>query len=176
MNLEKANFFTVIQFGTKELFIQKLKMEGCSLSDIMNLKDENEVSLLEKSLISRKFDIAQMLIENGVELNVVSRDNCNELHYLAPNIESKESVAIAQQLIESGVDLNLSDKRYRNTPFWYLCQKAIQKNSQDMNLLIKICMGKRPDLKLSNIAGNSIENMILERGSKELKAIVLEDE
>lgn len=175
MNLEKANFFTIIQFGTKELFIQKLDMERCSLSDIMDLKDETEVSLLEKSLANRKFDIAQMLIENGVQLNVVSKENCNELHYLFANIDSDESMAIAKQLVEAGVTLNLQDKKYKNTPFWYLCEKAIQKNSQEMNELIKVCMKKAPDLNAPNIAGNTVKSMLLERGSKALKEIVLEE-
>lgn len=175
MNLEKANFFTVIQFGTKELFIQKLDMERCSLSDIMNIKDENGVSLLEKSLVNRKFDIAQMLIENGVQLNVVSKDNCNELHYISANIDSDESMNIAKQLIEAGVTLNLQDKKYKNTPFWYLCEKAIHKNSQEMNELIKVSMKKTPDLNIPNVVGNTVKSMILERGSKELKEIVLEE-
>lgn len=136
MNLEKANFFSVIQFGTKEQFIQKLQMESGNLSDIINLKDEDGVSLLEKCLSNRKYDIAQMLMEHGVPFNVISKDNCNELHYLSPNIDSMESLAIAKQLVQMGVDLDLPDKKYKNTPFWYLCEKAIQKNSSDMNELI----------------------------------------
>lgn len=175
MNLEKANFFTVIQFGTKKLFIKKLDMERCSLSDIVNIKDANGVSLLEISLANRKFDIARILIENDAKINVVSNDRCNELHYLSPNIDSDESITIAKQLIEAGVFLNLQDKKYKNTPFWYLCEKAIQKNSQEMNEIIKVCMKKAPDINVPNVAGNTIKSMLLERGNSALKEIVLEE-
>lgn len=175
MNLEKANFFTVIQFGTKKLFIEKLDIQRCSLSDIINIKDANGVSLLEISLANRKFDIAQMLIENGAQLNVVSKDYCNELHYLSPNIDSDESITIAKQLIRAGVILNLQDKKYKNTPFWYLCEKAIQKNNQEMNELIKVCMKKAPDINVPNVAGNTVASMLLERGSNALKEIVMEE-
>ena len=176
MNIEKADLFTVIQFGTKELFIDKLKMEQCNLDDVMNLRDSNGISLLGKSLISRKFDIASMLLHKGVKLNLVSRDNCNELHYLAANLDSKESIEIAEQLVEAGVDLNLPDKKYKNTPFWYLCQKAIQKGGDNFDLLLKMCMRKQPDIDCVNIVGNTIRSMVEERGSEAIKEIVLEGE
>ena len=175
MNIEKADFFTVIQFGTKELFIDKLKLEQCNLDDIMNLRDVNGISLLEKSLISRKFDIALMLLQKGVEINIVSKNNCNELHYLSANLDSIESIEIAQQLVEAGVDLNLPDKKYKNTPFWYLCQKAMQKGGQDFHKLIIICMKKKPDIEWANVSGNTIRSMVADRGDDEMKRIILEE-
>ncbi len=176
MNLAKANLFTVVQFGTKELFIEKLKMDGYSLSDVTNLRDDKNISLLEKSLICRKFDLSQMLLEENVELNVVSDDNCNELHYLSANLGDGQSFLLAKQLIELGVNLNLPDKKYGNTPFWYLCHKAIQKNNDEMNSLIVLCMKKAPNLDLKNVAGNTVKSMIRERGSEELKRIVLKED
>ena len=106
MNIERADLFTVIQFDTKELFVEKLKMSCCGLNDISNLKD----------------------------------------------------------------------KKYQNTSFWYLCKKAVQKNNKDMNLLIRLCMEKKPNIDLANIMGNTVRNMLLGRGSNELKEIVLEGE
>lgn len=173
MNLEKATIFVVVQFGTKELFMEKLKMENCSLSDVKNLRDDKNVSLLEMSLIFRKFDISQMLLEEEPDLNVVSDDSCNELHYLAANLSNKDALPIAKQLVELGVDLNLQDKKYRNTAFWYLCQKAIMEDNDDMNSLIISCMRKSPNVDLKNVVGNTVRNMITERGSEELKKIVL---
>lgn len=176
MDLKKADFFTVIQFGTKEDFIQKSKIESVNLTDVINLKDKNGVSLLEQCFISRKYDIAQLLMENSVEINVISKENCNELHYLSANMEGVRSIDLATQLVELGVDLNLQDKRYKNTPFWYLCEAALLKKNQDMsrdmNQLIKLCMDKGAILTLHNIAGNTVESMLLKRASQELKKIV----
>lgn len=173
MDIDKANFFTITQFGNKDLFTQKLKKEYCDLNDIKNMRDGNGVSLLEKSLIYRKFDISQLLLDNNVQVNIVSKDNCNELHYLVSNIEGRCSLDIAKQLVELNVDLNLPDKRYGNTPFWYLCELAIRKNKQDIIELIELCMIKSVKLDVPNSINNTVRNLIVQRGSEELKNIVL---
>lgn len=173
MDIERTKYFTIVQFGTKDVLMRKLAGESCTLDDIKDLRDDNGVSLFEKSLSFRNFDISQALLEKNVEVNVVSKDKCNELHYLAANIESRESVSIAEKLIELGVDLNLQDKKYGNTPFWYLCDVAIRKNQEYINNLVRLCVEKGVDIDIPNKISNTTRNMIMERGTKELKAIVL---
>ena len=157
MNIERADLFTVVQFGTKELFEQKLRIEKKQLTQIINLTNERGISILEQCLASRKFDIAELLIKNGAQVNIISKDNCNELHYLSSNIKNNKSIGIANQLIRLGVDLNLKDKKYGNTPFWYLCEKAIQINSEEANGMIRTCMKQTPDVRSSNIVGKTVE-------------------
>jgi hypothetical protein len=158
-----------------QISIDKLKMEQSNLSDVINLQDNNGISLLEKSLICKKFDIALMILQKGPMLNVVSKDNCNELHYLAASLNDKESIEIAQQLVEAGVNLNLPDKKYKNTPFWYICQKAIQKGGEDFDELIKMCMEKQPDIDCANVAGNTIKGLVKERGNEVIRENVLKE-
>lgn len=173
MDIKSVDLFTVVQFGTKELFEEKLRSEQIQLKQIINLTNERGISILEQCLINRKFDIAELLIKNGSEVNVISKDNCNELHYLSSNIKNNESIRIANQLIRLGVDLNLKDKKYGNTPFWYLCEKAIQINTEESNEMISICMEQTPNVRSSNVVGKTVEALVIERGNNWLNKVVL---
>ena len=64
------------------------------------------MSVLQHSLVNRKFDISDYLLKNEVELNHISNDGCNELHYLAANINSEGAIKIANKLIDMNVDLS----------------------------------------------------------------------
>ena len=58
MNINKADYGTIIKFGNLELFKEKIKLEKQNINDILNIVDKNGISLLETSLVSRKFEIA----------------------------------------------------------------------------------------------------------------------
>ena len=69
MNVEKADYGTIIQFGTMHDFNTKLQMEGKTLDEVMDITDKDVISLLQKSLIARKFDIAKVLLANNAKVN-----------------------------------------------------------------------------------------------------------
>ena len=110
MDINKADYGTIIKFRNLKLFLEKLKIEGNCIEEIVDSIDKNGISLLEKSLISRKFDIANFLLDNGAKVNIISNDDCNEFHYLAANINCQGAVEVACRLVDMGVDLNLKDK------------------------------------------------------------------
>ena len=168
MDLQKADFFTVAGFGTKTLFCEKLKLEKKEITDVLGMRNKNGASLLEESLSLRKFDIAQLLLDGGIAVNVVTKENCNELHFIAAHLHEDGAVGIAKQLIEKGVDLNLPDKKYGNTPFWYLCMSALRKSDERIMNLIECCMERKPDIDWKNNTGRSTRDMILQRGNKTL--------
>ena len=86
MNLEKADYATIIKFGSTDDFNTKLQMDGKTLDEVIDVIDKNGISLLEKSLIARNFDISKFLLENNAKVNVISNEGCNEFHYIASNI------------------------------------------------------------------------------------------
>lgn len=88
MDINKADYGTVIKFGNLELFKEKMKLENQNFGEVINIVDKNGISLLQKSLISRKFEIANYLLDNNADINVISNEGCNELHYLSANINS----------------------------------------------------------------------------------------
>lgn len=110
MDIKKADYGTVIKFGNLELFKEKMKLEKHNVDDVLNKVDKNGVSLLEKSLISRKFEIANYLLDNNANINVISNEGCNELHYLSANINFDGAIKIAYRLIDMNVDLDLKEK------------------------------------------------------------------
>ena len=69
MNIEKADYATIIRFGTIHDLNMKLQMEGKNLIEVSNIIDKDGISLLEKSLIARKFDIAKELLANNAKVN-----------------------------------------------------------------------------------------------------------
>ncbi len=130
MDINKADYGTIIKFGNLKLFLEKLKIEGNCIEEIVDSIDKNGISLLEKSLISRKFDIANFLLDNGAKVNIISNDDCNEFHYLAANINCQGAVEVACRLVDMGVDLNLKDKKFGNSAIWSLCQEVLKKEQR----------------------------------------------
>lgn len=172
MDINKADYGTIIKFGNLEMFLEKMKVEKQNISEIKNIVDKNCISLLEKSLSSRKFEIANFLLDNNTDINVISKEGYNELHYLAANINFDGAIKIAHRLIDRGVDLNLKEKKFSNSALWCLCQEVLKKRTEEGSSLIVKCLGKQPNIKSLNKLGYSVEGLIKERGTDEMKKAV----
>lgn len=168
MDLQKADFFTVAGFGSTKEFKEKLKMEQKEIADVLGIRSKSGASLLETSLSARRFDIAQLLLDAGISVNVVTRENYNELHLIAAHLREEGAVEIAKQLVEKGVDLNLPDKKYKNTPFWYLCMYSLSATGGSRLDFIRFCMERKPDIDWENITGRSTRTLVLQGGTKEM--------
>lgn len=117
---------------------EKDRFRKKTLDQVKNLCDENGMTLLQQSLASRNFDISEYLLKNEVITNHISNEGYNELHYLAANINYDGAIKIANKLIEDNVDINLKDKRYKNSPLWYLCHEVLKKcSSEGIELIFK---------------------------------------
>lgn len=174
MDIKKADYGTVIKFGSLELLKEKMKLEKQNTDEIKNIIDKKGISLIDKALISRKFEIANYLLDNNVDVNTISDEGCNELHYLASNINCEGAIEIANRLIDLDVDLNLKDKKNGNSALLYLCQEVLKKRTEEGILLIIKCLKKQPNIKLLNNSGYSVERLICDRGSEQMKAIMEE--
>ncbi|MCG1021458.1 ankyrin repeat domain-containing protein [Sutcliffiella horikoshii] len=169
MDINKADLWTIIKFGNFEDFLGKLKNGNKCIEDVINSVDINGISLLERSLISRKFDIANFLLDNNAKVNIISNEGCNELHYLAANINCTGAVDLANRLVETGVDLNLKDGKFSNSAIMTLCQEVLKERTKEGNELIIKCLGKRPNINDLNRYGYSLKRIIEERGTEDMK-------
>ena len=81
---------------------------------------------------------------------------------------------IPDRLIDMSVDLDLKEKKLNNSSLWCLCQEVLKKRTEDGISLIIKCLNKKPDVKSLNSAGYSVENLINERGTDEMKKVMEE--
>lgn len=172
MDINRADFWTIIQFGSLNEFLEKLSIERKGIEEVVNSVDKNGISLLQKSLISRKFEIANFLLDKNANVNVISDDGCNELHYLAANINHPGAIELVFRLLDMGVDLNLKEIKYANSAIWSLCLEVLKKRTKVGDDFIVSCLEKRPNLNDSNKFGYSLKHLIEERGTEDMKRAI----
>lgn len=169
MNIEKADYGTIIKFGTLDDLLRKVEYENDSMENVISIVDADGISLLEKSIISRKFDISQYLLNNGANVNVVSKAGLNEFHFLAANINYEGAIDIGRMLLNRGVSVMQKENKYGNTAFFSLCIEAFKVRSEKVLEFLNDCLEGVTDVNDRNISGNSIRSLINERGTEELK-------
>lgn len=169
MNIEKADYGTIVKFGTLKDLHEKIKIKNDNVADIINWVDDSGISLLERSLISRKFEISKFLLDNNAKVNIVSKEGNNEFHFLAPNINCIEAVEIGKLLLSKGTSVMQKDVKYGNTAFFSLCMEAFKERSESTMNFIEKCFEQVTDVDEKNKNGFSIRKLIMERGSDELK-------
>lgn len=172
MNVEKADYGTIIKFGNMQDFNLKLQQEGKTLNEVINIKDKAGMSLLEKSLVARNFDMAKYLLSNGATVNNVSSEGYNEFHYIASNINSDGAIEIAKLLLEKGTSLETKDNRYGNSAFYTLCQEIFKVRSGEGIKFMEECFEYIQDYDDYNKRGYSIRMLINERGTDRLRQIM----
>lgn len=172
MNIEKADYGTIIEFGTIKDFHLKLQIEGKTLDEVVDIVDKNGISLLEKSLIARKFDISKELLANNAKVNIISKDGCNEFHYIASNINYKGALDVAKILLDRGTLLTVKDRKYENSAFFTLCQEIFKVRSIDGLEFIESCFENIQEYDACNKMGYSIRMLINERGTDKLKQMM----
>ena len=169
MNIEKADYGTIVKFGTLKDLYEKIKLKDDNVFDIINWVDDSGMSLLERSLVSRKFEISKFLLDNNAKVNIVSKEGNNEFHFLAPNINCIEAVEIGKLLLSKGTSVMQKDVKYGNTAFFSLCMEAFKERSESTMNFIEECFEQITDVDEKNKNGFSIRKLIMERGSDELK-------
>ena len=53
MNIEKADYGTIVKFGTLKDLYEKIKLKDDNVSDIINWVDDSGMSILERTLVAR---------------------------------------------------------------------------------------------------------------------------
>lgn len=153
MNIEKADYSTIVKIGGLEDLELKLKLDNKSIEQICDWKNDENVSILESCLVARKFNIAKILLEAGANVNVITKDGYNELHCIAPNIGEEGAIDMAYLLLNKGVDLNQKDNVYGNTAFLSICIEILKHRPKGYNDLIKHCMNCGANIMDTNKRG-----------------------
>jgi ankyrin repeat protein len=174
MNIEKADYVTVVKFGSIEELNLKLYNDGKMLDEVIGFTDERGMSLLEHCLSSRKFDIAEYLLNNNARVNVVSKEGCNEFHYIASNINCEGALKIAKILLERGTSLRQKDIKYGNSAIYTLCLEILKVCSNEGLEFMKECLKNTKEFDDCNKRGFSIRTLINERGTEALKQLLIE--
>jgi ankyrin repeat protein len=175
MDIQNADYGTVIKFGTLDDFKNKLDIETKSLVDVIDNTDSNGISLLQKALISRKFDIANYLLIEGVKVNVISKDGFNELHYLAANINNEGALDLARLLIERGVNLNQIDDKYGNPAVLSICLELLKRQSEAGMKFIEDILSLQLNIDIVNKSAVSVRKLLNERGTDRIKKLIEEE-
>lgn len=174
MDLQRADYATIIKFGTLDDFQKKIEMESQSLGGIIDTTDANEISLLQKALISRKFDIAKYLLNESAKVNIISKDGFNELHYLAANINFDDAIQVARLLINHGVDLNHVDKKYGNSALLSICLEILKRQTKEGMEFIEEIIEQNADVDIVNKSGISVRSLLDERGTDRIRLLLKE--
>ena len=175
MNIKKAGYDTVIQFGTREDFDTKLKMNGETFDDVVNYTNEYGSSLLIACLVSFKFDLAKEFLARGAEVNRPTREGFNELHCLAGYIRYPGAVEVARILLDKGVSLMAQDKKYGNTALFTLCLEVFKVRSDETMAFLEDCLRVAESFDIPNKRGITVRQIINnDSASEELKRIMEE--
>ncbi len=174
MDLQKADYGTVIKFGSLEDLLNKLKLEVQNLSDIIDTKDAKGISLFQKTLISRKFEVAHYLLNENPKINVVSKDGFNELHYLAANINFDGALDLARLLIQRGCDLSQIDNKYGNTALLSICFELLKRQSDEGMKFLEGVLSNHQNIDILNKSGISVRKLLMERGTDKIKELIKE--
>lgn len=150
---EKADIFTIVQYGNLETFIKKF-----SQSDI-NKKSEIGSGLLHYAIVGENYDIALFLLQKGIDVNMTNSDGQTPLHLISfyPNLE------VAKKILEKGGSINIRDK-YGNNALWSAVFNCKGKNYE----IVDLFMQYNPDTTTKNKAGRSPLDFAKQVGNEKL--------
>lgn len=175
MDLQKADYSAVIKFGSLEDLQCKLKIENQKIGDVIDTVDANGISLFQRALISRKFEVAHYLLNENVKINVISKEGFNELHYLAANINFDGAVYLARLLVQRGCDLSQIDNKYGNTALLSICLELLKRQSDEGMKFLEEVLSNHQNIDISNKSGISVRKLLTERGPDKIKELIKEE-
>ena len=170
MNVQKASYCTLLNYGKEEEFYEKLKLENKTVSDVLRLDDEGDLLLLA-AISGKNFNIAKVLLEKGADVKKVSADGFNAFHLIASSLYDEDALAFAELLSEKGADLACQDKKYGNTAMFTLCMEALKNRTLPASrVFVCKCLMKNIGIDQPNKRGITARNVIEQRGTPEMKA------
>ena len=172
MEIEKADYTTIVRYGTVTDLCNKIRINNDHLEDIIDKKSDNGASLLENAISQRKFETADFLLKNNAKINILTNFGYNEFHILASNIRYEGAIRIGEILLKKGVSLTQVDKTFGNSAFFTLLLESYKVRTPEVMSFIEKCIVRIKDFDIKNKAGISIRDLIVDNGWDNLKKVL----
>ena len=146
------DIFDIIKYGDSSEYFFLIE------SYEINVRNVNGASMLHKAIAAKKFDIANDLVNRGIDVNIMNNEGQSVGHYLSyyPNLQ------LTEKILEKGLKINIQD-RWGNTPLWYAIYNG-KGNYELVELFIKY--GADPEIK--NKVGKSSVDFAKDINNKDL--------
>lgn len=144
MNYELMDMYGLAEDGTMSLFLEKYRKEQ------INIQDKYGFSLLHCALSGKKWDIAEFLINEGIDINLTDKSGDTALHYLCNEKTDVEVLKLIQMLLDRGTSVNVQNKD-GTTP---LIKAAVKSNGFGFERF-KLLLEYEPNIDITNKSGVS---------------------
>ena len=105
MNYDLMDAYDLAELGTLEMFVKKFDRK------LLNKRNKYGFSLLHEAISGHKWDIAEFLINEGIDVNLKDSEGATALHDLCDiRLENYEiQMSLIKKLLDLGCSVNEPD-------------------------------------------------------------------